>query len=380
MNLRSRQLPTVLIGLLATVCVAAFLVVVRPAGAAEAPVGLGTAESYAVLAGSAVTNTGSSVINGDVGVSPGFSITGFPPGTVNGVQHAAGAEALQAQIDLVTAYNDAAGRTPATSVAAELGGTILLPGVYTGATLEITGTVTLDAEGDPDAVFVIQSDSTMITATNSAVAFIGGANPCNVFWQVGSSATLGTGTSLQGTILALTSITANTGATVVGSLLARNGAVTLDNNVITRPDCADVTLPTTTTSATTTTGATTTTTGATTTTEVDDTTTSTTSTTPTGGTPTGGTPTGGTPTGGTPTGGTPTGGTPTGAFSGGVTSGTSSSSPGSPYGSLGTGQSASTPLAQTGTSALPATVAGTISLLMGAAIIALSRRRASKTH
>lgn len=128
-------------------CVAAFLVVVRPAGAAEAPVGLGTAESYAVLAGSAVTNTGSSVINGDVGVSPGFSITGFPPGTVNGVDTPLALKPSRPRS--TTAYNDAAGRTPATSVAAELGGTILLPGVYTGATLEITGTVTLMLKATP---------------------------------------------------------------------------------------------------------------------------------------------------------------------------------------------------------------------------------------
>lgn len=214
------------------------------AGAATPPVGLGTATSYAVLAGSTITNTGPTTVQGDIGLSPGSAITGFPPGTASGATHAADAEALQAKSDLVTAYDDAAGRTPATSVATELGGTTLLPGTYVGATLGLTGALTLDAGGDPHAVFLIKSESTLITATDSSVLLINGADPCNVYWQVSSSATLGTRTSFMGTVMALTSITANNGATVVGSLLARNGAVTLDNNVITRPICA---LPPTTT-------------------------------------------------------------------------------------------------------------------------------------
>lgn len=230
-------------GLLAAVCIAA-LISASPVGAADPPIGLGTANSYAVLAGSTVTNTGPSVINGDLGLSPGSAVTGFPPGLVNDFQHIEDVEALQAKIDLVTAYDDAAGRTPATSVATELGGTTLLPGVYTGATLGITGTLTLDAGGDAAAVFIIKTDSTLITATDSAVNLINGANPCNVFWQVSSSATLGTRTAFQGTILAFTSISADMGATVEGRLLARNGAVTLDNNVINRPECADVPPPT----------------------------------------------------------------------------------------------------------------------------------------
>lgn len=236
-------------GLLAAVCIAA-LISASPVGAADPPIGLGTANSYAVLAGSTVTNTGPSVINGDLGLSPGSAVTGFPPGLVNDFQHIEDVEALQAKIDLVTAYDDAAGRTPATSVATELGGTTLLPGVYTGATLGITGTLTLDAGGDAAAVFIIKTDSTLITATDSAVNLINGANPCNVFWQVSSSATLGTRTAFQGTILAFTSISADMGATVEGRLLARNGAVTLDNNVINRPECADVPPPTTTSTST----------------------------------------------------------------------------------------------------------------------------------
>ncbi|MFZ1433202.1 MAG: ice-binding family protein [Candidatus Microthrix parvicella] len=278
MKARSQKRTAVMAGLLAAVCIAA-LISASPVGAADPPIGLGTANSYAVLAGSTVTNTGPSVINGDLGLSPGSAVTGFPPGLVNDFQHIEDVEALQAKIDLVTAYDDAAGRTPATSVATELGGTTLLPGVYTGATLGITGTLTLDAGGDAAAVFIIKTDSTLITATDSAVNLINGANPCNVFWQVSSSATLGTRTAFQGTILAFTSISADMGATVEGRLLARNGAVTLDNNVINRPECADVPPPTTTSTSTSTSTSTTSTTSTTSSSSTSSTTSSTSSTT-----------------------------------------------------------------------------------------------------
>jgi len=238
-----RRLPSrlwvITLSLALTVAMAAIAAVgVGPAAAATAPVGLGTAGSFAVLAGSTVTNTGPSVINGDLGVSPGTSITGFPPGLVNGTQHSADAVALQAQKDLTIAYNDAAGRAPTATVTADLGGQTLVAGVYTGTTLSLTGTLTLDAQGNPNAVFIFQSAKTLITASASRIVLINGADPCNVFFQVGSSATLGTNSVFVGTILALTSITANTGATVAGRLLARNGAVTLDSNTITRPNCS----------------------------------------------------------------------------------------------------------------------------------------------
>jgi Ice-binding-like len=217
------------------------------ASAAEAPVGLGTAASFAVIAGTTVTNTGPSVISGDVGVSPGTAIVGFPPGIVNnGTVHAADAVAAQAQADVTTAYNDAAGRTTTATVTADLGGQTLVSGVYTGATLGLTGTVTLDAQGDPTAVFIFQTASTLITASASVVALTNGANPCNVFWLVASSATLGTNSVFVGTVLALTSVTATTTASVNGRLLARNAAVTLDSNTITN-SCAAA--PTTTTTA-----------------------------------------------------------------------------------------------------------------------------------
>jgi hypothetical protein len=210
------------------------------AWAAQPPVGLGTATPFAVLAGTRVTNTGPSVISGDLGVSPGSAVTGFPPGRViNGTQHVADAVARQAQSGLTAGYLDAAGRTPATTVSKDLGGQTLAPGVYKAATaMSLTGTVTL--KGGPSAVFIFQAGSTLITASGSTVHLTGGAQACNVFWQVGSSATLGTHTTFAGSILALTSVAVQTGTTVAGRVLARNGAVTLDNNKITRPHCVTV--------------------------------------------------------------------------------------------------------------------------------------------
>jgi hypothetical protein len=217
----------------------------------QPPVGLGTAKSFAVLAGTTVTNTGPSHISGDLGVSPGSAVTGFPPGQVNGTQHVADAVALQAQSDLTTAYNDAAGRTPATVVSADLGGQTLAPGVYKAtSTMGLTGTVILDAQGDSNAVFIFQAGSSLITASSSTVRLIHGAQPCNVFWQVGSSATLGTNTTFVGSILALTSASVQTGTTVAGRVLARNGQVSLDTNTITRPACGGTTPPPSTTPTT----------------------------------------------------------------------------------------------------------------------------------
>jgi uncharacterized repeat protein (TIGR01451 family) len=198
----------------------------------------GTAQSFAVLGGSTVTNTGSSVITGHLGVSPGSAITGFPPGIVTGETHAADAVALQAQADTTIAYLDLASQACDTTVSADLGGTTLTPGVYCSASsMGLTGALTLDAGGNPNAVWVFKAGSTLTTASNSSVVLTNGADACNVYWQVGSSATLGTTTSFVGNIFALTSITLNNGASVSGRVLARNGAVTLDNNTITAPVC-----------------------------------------------------------------------------------------------------------------------------------------------
>ena len=222
-------------GGLAALLAVVVLMIAAPANATSpAPVGLGTAGNFGVLAGSTVTNSGPTVVNGDLGVSPGSAVTGFPPGVVNGTIHKADAVAAQAQVDLTAAYNDAAGRACDTDLTGQdLGGLTLVPGVYCFDTsAQLTGTLTLDAQGTQGAVFIFQIGSTLTTASGSSVALINGASPCNVFWQVGSSATLGTTTSFVGNILALTSISANTGATIDGRFLARNGAVTLLSNTI----------------------------------------------------------------------------------------------------------------------------------------------------
>jgi serine protease AprX len=200
---------------------------------------LGTAESFAVLAGTTVTNTGPSTINGNLGLSPGSAVTGFGSGQVTGATYTAEAIALKAQSDVTVAYDDAVARTPAVAAPADLGGLTLTPGVYmNAAALGLTGALTLDAQGDPNAIFVFQAASTLTTGSASQVKLVNGAQACNVFWKVGSSATLGTGSVLAGNILALTSISINDGATLHGRALARNGAVTLINNTITAAHCA----------------------------------------------------------------------------------------------------------------------------------------------
>jgi hypothetical protein len=193
-----------------------------------------------VLAGSTVTNTGPSVINGNLGVSPGLAVTGFPPGSVTGtIFTGVGSLAGTAQNDLTTAYLNAQGRVcPVLNLPGDIGGRTLLPGVYcnSSTSLGITGTVTLDGNGDPNAVFIFQIGTALTTASNSNVHLIGGAQASNVFWQVGSSATVGTGSVFNGIILAQASITLTTGAVFNGRALARTGAVTLDSNLATNPD------------------------------------------------------------------------------------------------------------------------------------------------
>ena len=215
----------------------------RPADGARARAvlpSLGSASSFAVLAGSTVTNTGATTIVGDVGVSPGSAITGMPAGQPTGSIHAGDAVAAQAQSDLTTAYNALAGLPCNTDLTSQdLGGKTLGPGVYCfSSSAQLTGTLTLDAQGNPNAVFIFQIGSTITTATNAAVVMIGGGRACNVFWQVGSSATLGTGTAFVGNIVALASITLTTGVSLSGRALARNGAVTMDTNAISAGDCA----------------------------------------------------------------------------------------------------------------------------------------------
>ncbi len=208
---------------------------------------LGTAQSFAVLASSTVTNTGPTILIGDLGVSPGTAITGFPPGTLaGGTTHTADAEAGQAQTDTGNAYVDLAAQPCSHNLTGkDLGGLTLTPGVYCfSSSAGLTGTLTLNAQGTAGAVWVFQIGTTLTTASGSSVVLINGAQPCNVFWQVGSSATLGTGSNFTGNILALASISLTTEATVSGRTLARTGAVTLEANTISLSVCSASVIPT----------------------------------------------------------------------------------------------------------------------------------------
>lgn len=214
-----------------------------PVSAQASQVGLGTAGTFVALGGSAVTNTGPSVLNGDLGVAPGTALTGFGlPAVVNGAVHANDAVAQQAKLDLTTAYNVAAGQpvAPANDLTGtDLGSRTLTAGAYRfTSSAQLTGALTLDAQGDPNAQFVFEIASTLTTASASSVVMVNGASPCNVYWQVGSSATLGTTTAFQGTVMANASISLNDGATVMGRLLARTGQISLINNVLNRGGCA----------------------------------------------------------------------------------------------------------------------------------------------
>lgn len=227
------------------IAVAAFLlgfgtpVADASAAASPAPVTLGAAAGFAVLGGTTVTSAGMSTLNGDLGVSPGTAVTGFPPGQLNGNLHADDATATQAHADLATAYADATGRGPAAPITGDLGGLTLTPGVYgAGAALSLTGTLTLDGQGNPNAVFILQAGSTLGTAAGSQVNLTGGAQSCNVFWQVGTSATLGASSTLDGTILASTSISVGDSVAINGRALARDGAVTLINDTVSATQCA----------------------------------------------------------------------------------------------------------------------------------------------
>jgi hypothetical protein len=201
---------------------------------------LGSAANFKNLAGSTITNTGPTTIaGGNLGLSPGSAVTGFPPGTMipPAVMHITDPTAAQAQVDLTTAYNYAAGLPGAAVLPGDMSGLTFTPGLYkTSSTVMLSaGNVTLDAQGDPNAAFIFQIGSTLTTLGGTQVVLAGGAQSQNIFWQVGSSATLGTTSILYGTVMALQSITLDTGATLHGRALARNGAVTLDTNVVDDP-------------------------------------------------------------------------------------------------------------------------------------------------
>jgi len=231
------------IALVATLAFAAV-----PVAAQASAVNLATASPFVVLGGSTVTNEGTSVLNGDLGLSPGTSLTGFNEAVVNGVTHENDAVAAQAQSDLTTAYDVAAGQPipPGNDMTGiDLGSKKLTAGAYGFSTsAQLTGQLTLDAQGDPDAQFVFVIGSTLTTASASSVVLVNGASPCNVYWKVGSSATLGSTTAFEGNLMSLASISVNNGATVLGRLLAREGAVTLINDVLSTPNCATGSTPT----------------------------------------------------------------------------------------------------------------------------------------
>jgi hypothetical protein len=223
-----------ILGLLTAIGVVTLLYGASPASAQTKP-SLGSAESFAVLGAATVTNTGSSVITGDLGVSPGTAVTGFPPGLIGfGSIHSADAIARAAQDSITAAYNNLTGQACTQDLTGlDLGGLTLKAGVYCfSSSAQLTGTLTLNGEGNPHAVFIFKMGSTLTTASGSKVGLAAGASPSNVFWQVGSSATIGTTTSFAGNILALASITLTTGASVTGRALARTGAVTLDTNTV----------------------------------------------------------------------------------------------------------------------------------------------------
>ncbi|HEY5051894.1 MAG TPA: ice-binding family protein [Solirubrobacterales bacterium] len=235
-------------GFAAAILAAVLAFAAVPAAVQAAPVNLATANPFVVLGGTTVTNTGPSVLNGDLGVAPGTALTGFGlPAVVNGATDENDGVAKQAQSDLTNAYNVAAGQpvAPADDLSGtNLGNRKLGPGAYryTSEAL-LTGPLTLDAEGDRNAQFVFEIGSELTTASASSVVLVNGASPCNVYWQVGSSATLGTTTAFEGNLMALTSISLKNGASVIGRMLARNGQVSLIDNVLTRPLCATGSTP-----------------------------------------------------------------------------------------------------------------------------------------
>ncbi len=222
---------------------AALVALVTPLGAlAATQPRLGTAASFAVLAGAGITNTGTTTITGDVGTFPTTSETGFASVTIAGTNHAGDAVTQGAKNDLVQAYTDAANQTPCTPLGT-LTGQNLTPGTYCfSSSAALTGPLTLSGFG----VYIFQIGSSLTTASGSSVLLTNNAQACGVYWQVTSSATFGTNSSFQGTVMALQSITLTTSATLIGRALARNGAVTMDTNTITRPAALCSGLPTTT--------------------------------------------------------------------------------------------------------------------------------------
>ncbi|MEA2844682.1 MAG: hypothetical protein QOJ69_2353, partial [Actinomycetota bacterium] len=234
-HLRVRTVPAFVTAAAAALLLSS-LVLAVPAGAVATSPPLGSASTFAVLGASGVTNTGPTVVTGDLGVSPGTSVSGFPPGSVTGTVHIADPTATAAQADIGTAIGDASGQPCDTNLTGlDLGGMTLTPGVYCfDSSAQLTGVLRLDALGSPTAQWLFQVTSSLTTASDAAVILVNGGSQCsnNVTWQIGSSATVGSGTIFLGNILATTSITLATGSNSTGSLYAHTGAVTMDSNKV----------------------------------------------------------------------------------------------------------------------------------------------------
>lgn len=237
-NTRARRMRSNGFVALAAISVVVPMLLAGPAPAASPTVPLGGADRFAVLAGSGITNTGLTSITGDVGTFPTPSETGFDSVALDGTNHKGDSVTQAAKADLAASYRDAATRDGATEVGSALGGLTLGPGAYKSVSFGVAGTLTLDGRGKTDAAFIFQAGSTVITEVNSRVLLVNGADPCNVVWQVGSSATFKAGARFVGDVLVHASITAQAGATFRGRLLAQEGAVTLDSNTVSMAACA----------------------------------------------------------------------------------------------------------------------------------------------
>ena len=214
------------------------LCVVTSTSNAATTISLGSAGSYGVLAGAGISNSGTTTIIGDQGSSPSSAYFGFNKVTVTGATHLGDTAAATAQVDAKDSYRNLGLQSSTQLIVGDLGGQVLTPGVYTtGESIGMTGKLTLDAKGDPNAIFIFKAGSTLTTSSASSMSMINGGSQCNVYWLVGSSATLGANSTFLGTVLASSNIAAGSGATIFGRLLALNGTAGLNNNLITVSTC-----------------------------------------------------------------------------------------------------------------------------------------------
>ena len=234
---RARKAKLVYVALVSMIATS-FMVIAAPAVFAASAVSLGQASNFAVLAGGGITNTGSTSISGDVGTYPTVSLSDTGTVSLSGTYHLGDATSIAAKADLATAYAAAAASAPSTALVTDLGGRTLLPGVYANSTgLGLTGTLTLDAQGNPNAVFIFQTPANLNTSAASQINIINGGQACNVFWQVGTTTALGASSNFKGTIMTNSNFTSGPSATVLGRVLSLGGSVALNSDSITKPSC-----------------------------------------------------------------------------------------------------------------------------------------------